>query len=86
MAGNTEKSTEKKKDTRGVKPGVRRGPYEKKEGGCRQELDTAFKRIQALEDIINARKKEEPASEAPQPEIKPVPAPGAPKEEDDEWL
>ena len=81
-----------KKETRGVKAGAKRGPYEKKSN--RDELDGCFRRIQALEDEVAAlkggkkEKLEKPASpNAPES----TNAEGGatiplPKQEEEDWL
>ena len=60
---NTEQESVPKKETRGVKKGTARGPYEKKPDGNKKELDAAFRRIQALEDEVASLKGGKPAKE-----------------------
>ncbi|MDA8171058.1 MAG: hypothetical protein M0Z48_04420 [Nitrospiraceae bacterium] len=84
----TQEGEKGKKESRGVKPGTARGPYVKKpEKGCKEDLDAAFLRIQALEDKVTRMedkgKKEEPAAE---PIKKLAEKAAMPPAEEEDWL
>jgi hypothetical protein len=83
-----------KKETRGVKTGVKRGPYEKKDSESKKERDALFRRVQALEDEVASLKggkaaKEEKRASPNAPESTNAEG-GAtiplPKQEEEDWL